>query len=46
LTLPTRWAWLAGPFYFVMGPVHYWWGSRVARVKSQMRAAPVAALAD
>jgi uncharacterized membrane protein len=46
MTLPTRWAWLAGPFYFIMGPIHYWWGARVARVKSEMRATPAAALAD
>jgi beta-lactamase class A/uncharacterized membrane protein len=41
LTLPHRWAWLAGPVYFVMGPVHYLWAARAAR-KNQKRGGRVA----
>jgi beta-lactamase class A/uncharacterized membrane protein len=25
---PVRWSWLAGPLYFVMGPLHGFWGHR------------------
>jgi beta-lactamase class A/uncharacterized membrane protein len=28
LLLPVRWSWLAGPMYFLMGPVHGFWGHR------------------
>jgi beta-lactamase class A/uncharacterized membrane protein len=43
LTLPYQWAWLAGPVYFVMGPVHYLWASRAAKKASKMHGAVAAA---
>ena len=43
LALPPAWAWLSGPFYFMMGPVHFAWGWRTA--SAAKRVAPPAAAA-
>lgn len=46
LTFPTRWAWLAGPLYFIMGPVHYWWGAHVARARARLGAKTVSVMSN
>jgi beta-lactamase class A/uncharacterized membrane protein len=39
LLLPPRWAWTAGPLYFLMGPLHGAWGYRSGLRLERFRAA-------
>jgi beta-lactamase class A len=39
LLFPVRWSWLAGPLYFLMGPLHGFWGYRSGLRLERLRAA-------
>ena len=39
MLLPVRWSWLAGPLYFLMGPLHGFWGYRSGLRVERLRAA-------
>jgi beta-lactamase class A/uncharacterized membrane protein len=45
LVLPVRWSWLAGPLYFLMGPMHGFWGHRTGVKLDRLRKSSAASAA-